>query len=245
MKPEDVKLWDWERLFLGEVPPAFILEVVVRMALVYVILMVSMRILGKRMSAQFTRNELAALVSLAAAIGVPILAPDRGVLPAVVIAIVVVTISKVVAQMSAKNEKVEKVTQGTIDTLVSDGVMDFEAMRRTRISKERIMAQLRSENLLQMGEVKRLYLEANGSFTLIKNEEPYHGLAVIPEGDPEFLQLLRLNRQLVCHECGNLNESRDGKMKCANCGNVHWVASVESALVPVHSNSYSTQRQQR
>ncbi|HEY0742788.1 MAG TPA: hypothetical protein VGD40_15065 [Chryseosolibacter sp.] len=66
MKPEQIYLWDWERILLGEVPPAFLLEIVLRIIVVYLILTVAMRILGKRMAAQLTRNELAAMVSLAA-----------------------------------------------------------------------------------------------------------------------------------------------------------------------------------
>ena len=122
-------------MFAGEVPPAFFLEIVFRMLVVYIILTVSMRLLGKRMAAQYTRNELAAMVSLAAAIGVPILAPDRGLLPPIIIACVVVGISRLIAMLSAKSEKAEAITQGTIDTLVKDAVMDVRAMTKTRVQK--------------------------------------------------------------------------------------------------------------
>jgi uncharacterized membrane protein YcaP (DUF421 family) len=96
-------------------------EIILRIVVVDGILMVSMRLLGKKMAAQFTRNETAAMVSLAAAIGVPILSPDRAILPPIVIAIVVVTLSRAAAWFSAKNQKVETLIQGSIDTLVKDG----------------------------------------------------------------------------------------------------------------------------
>jgi len=94
MKPEEIKFGDWMRVFVGEVPASFYLEIIIRMAVVYALLIVSMRLLGKRMASQLTRNELAAMVSLAAAIGVPILAPDRGILPAIIIAIVVIAVTR-------------------------------------------------------------------------------------------------------------------------------------------------------
>lgn len=227
MKQEDIKLWDWSRILVGEVPPAFLVEIVFRIAIVYIILMVSMRFIGKRMSAQSTRNELAALVSLAAAIGVPILAPDRGVLPAVVIAIVVVVICRVTAQWSARNQKFESISQGSLDILVEDAVMNVKAMTKTRISKERILAELRSEKVKHLGEVKRLYMEANGEFTMIKEQHPRPGLPVIPEFDGDFLKQLKLNGVLVCHSCGSRNPSGDSSLTCGNCGKVEWVQGVE------------------
>lgn len=227
MKTEEIQLWDWGRMFIGEVPPGFLLEIVVRIAVVYIILMISMRVLGKRMSAQFSRNELAAMVSLAAAIGVPILAPDKGLLPAMVIAIVVVAASRFTSKWAATNQKVESVTQGHIDTLVADAVMNVDAMTKTRISKERILAELRSEKIKHLGEVKRLFMEANGSFTLIKERDPKPGLVVIPESDVEFLRELKVNHVFVCHACGNTNPNNNKAITCSNCGKQEWVRAIE------------------
>jgi uncharacterized membrane protein YcaP (DUF421 family) len=227
MKQEDIKLWDWPRMLLGEVPPAFLLEIILRMAVVYVILMVCMRFLGKRMAAQYTRNEIAAMVSLAAAVGVPILAPDRGLLPAAVIGVAVVGISRMLAYFSAIDQKVEAVTQGSIDTLVKDGVIDVKAMTRTRITRERILAELRGDGIMHLGEVKRLYMEANGTFTIIKNKQARPGLPVIPDNDREFLRELKVNGVLVCHACGNTNDNNKSNSLCPNCNRKEWVRAVE------------------
>src|SRR4051794_17099270 len=77
MKPEKIHPDDWLRILVGEVPATYFIELIIRAAVVYLILMVSMRLMGKRMSSQLSRNELAALVSLAAAVGIPMMSPDR------------------------------------------------------------------------------------------------------------------------------------------------------------------------
>ena len=71
MKPEEIKFGDWMRTFVGQVPPEFYIELVIRSFLVFLILLVSMRMLGRRMAGQLNRMEMIALFSLAAAIGVP------------------------------------------------------------------------------------------------------------------------------------------------------------------------------
>ena len=103
MKSFEIHLNDIQRILFGEVPPSFFLEIVLRTFVVYLILMVSMRMMGKRMSSELQRNELAALVTLAAAIGVPMHEPIRGLLPAVIIAIVVIVIQQLVAKKAAKS----------------------------------------------------------------------------------------------------------------------------------------------
>ncbi|TDH21566.1 hypothetical protein EXU57_18835 [Segetibacter sp. 3557_3] len=81
MKPEEIRLGDWARMVLGEVSPGFLIEIVIRAFAIFLILVVSMRLLGRRMAGQLNRMELIALFSLAAAIGVPFQTPDRGCFP--------------------------------------------------------------------------------------------------------------------------------------------------------------------
>jgi uncharacterized membrane protein YcaP (DUF421 family) len=187
---------------------------------------VCMRLLGKRMSSQLTRNETAALVALAAAIGVPILAPDRGLLPAVIIALVVVCISRMVSKISAINPKIENATQGRLETLIKDSVIMPDAVVHTRITRERIMAQLRAEQITHLGEVDRLYFEPTGEFTAVRAKTPRPGLAIIPEDDRTFLLELRSNGVLVCHECGFQNPGKGNEYVCPNCKNKHWVKAI-------------------
>src|SRR5687768_15678962 len=86
-----IQPWDWKRLLIGqETPWWFLFEVMLRIGLIYVVLMVAMRLMGKRMAAQMTVSEVAVIVTLGAAVGLPMQAPDRGMLPALVILAVAV-----------------------------------------------------------------------------------------------------------------------------------------------------------
>src|ERR1700712_4738964 len=107
MKKQEIHITDWLRIVMGEVPPGFYLELVIRSALIFLLLMVAMRFMGKRMSGLLSRNELVAMVSLAAAIGTPLTTPDRGILPAVIIAIVVVYIERWISAKAFRNEAFE------------------------------------------------------------------------------------------------------------------------------------------
>ncbi|GAB3502486.1 DUF421 domain-containing protein [Spirosoma knui] len=230
MKPEDIHITDWMRILMGEVPGEYLIEIVIRITFVYLLLMVSMRLMGKRMAAQLSRNELAAQVSLAAAIGMPILAPDRGLLPAVVVALVIVAIQHLVSTLAYKNQKFEAITQDNISVLVENSVMHLESMQKVRITRERLMEQLRSAGMEHLGQVKRLYIEASGSFTLIANEEPRPGLSIIPEIDPDFRDAQKKAPDLfVCHTCGTSRQTvTQPNELCENCEDNNWVRAVDA-----------------
>lgn len=224
MKKEDIHFGDWQRMFLGDVPAGFYWEVVLRIAVIYIVLMVSMRLMGKRMASQLSRNEIIALVSLAAAIGVPLQAPDRGILAAVVIAIVVVFVQQWLARFASRNQRFESVTQGDLTILVADSSLNLNQMKLSGITKEKAFSQLRNNGIRHLGEVKRLYFEADGSFTLIRNAEVSPGLGILPETDIEFIrQVCRPSQVRVCKRCGYAVAHGT----CGQCGSDEAVNAVE------------------
>lgn len=225
MKPEETHIFEWGRVFVGDVPPAFLFEVLLRMAAGYIILIVSMRVLGKRMAAQLTRNELASVTSLAAGVGLPIVAPDRGMLPSFMIAFIVVIVTRLISTLSARSQRVEALTQGSISILVDNGQMIPHAMEKTGVSRERVLGQLRSKQIRQLGEVKNLFFEANGNFTIVRAIEPTAGLCVLPDDDITFVSELKCTSREVCHVCGATRTGTDAR--CRNCGKKHWVHAIE------------------
>lgn len=230
MKPEEIRLNDWMRVLVGEVPGSYFLEIILRMTFVYLLLTVSMRLMGKRMASQLSRNELAALVSLAAATGIPILAPDRGILPALVVAMVIVVIQRTTAWLAYKNQTFERISQGNIAVLVEDSVMNLSKMQKVRITRERLLAELRLSGIFHLGQVKRVYIESSGSFTLVEEEKPQPGLSVVPVWDTDFRdEQKKASDRFVCKNCGNPKQTAlKPTDPCTNCNDNNWVPAVET-----------------
>lgn len=165
---------------------------------------------------------------LAAATGVPIQDPDRGLLPIIIIAVVIIAFQQIVAERASKNNNFEQFSQGDLDVLVCDGRMDLKVMRKTRITRERLLAQLRSEGIRNLGKVKRLYLEANGSFSLIKNTKTQPGLSVIPDWDTSLRQRQEIaNGYHVCRHCGNtLQKENTTSINCSKFKKQEWIPAI-------------------
>ena len=185
MKPEEINITDWLRILLGEVPPSFLIEVAFRIIFLYFLLLISMRLMGNRMGGQLTRNEMVALVSLAASVGVSLLDPSRGLLPPVIIAVIVVIFQRLIAAKSVDNKKFESVVLDDINTLVKDGCLKLDSMESARITREALLAKLRSEGIDNIGKMQRVYLETSGNFTYKKFKEERVGLSTLPDADTD------------------------------------------------------------
>jgi uncharacterized membrane protein YcaP (DUF421 family) len=219
----EIHLEDWKRILLGNMPAIFYLEVFLRVTFIYLLILVCLRLMGKRMASQLSRNEILALSALAASIGMPLQAPERGLLPAVIVALVVVAGQRIIAIVSTQNQNIERKSQGDISILINDCSLQYKAMEQTRIAKERIFAQLRSESITHLGKVKRLYFEASGEFSIVMNPDNIPGLSVIPEEDISYYEgQQKVSDIPVCDKCGKKKEADI----CDNCGNDTFVSSV-------------------
>ena len=125
---------DWQRILFGDTPGIFSWEVVVRTVVIYLLFLVVMRLLGKRMSAQLTITELAVMIMLGGIVSVPMQIPNRGLLPAIVVLLCVLFYQRALSWLSLKKRKVELVVQGDVTILVKDGVLQINNMRNDSIS---------------------------------------------------------------------------------------------------------------
>jgi uncharacterized membrane protein YcaP (DUF421 family) len=225
MEKYKIHLYDLNRILQGQVPTSFYIEVIIRAFAVYVILIVALRLMGKRMTTRLNRTELGALSTIAAAVGAPIQSPERGLIPAALIVGIVILLQRWVNGYSAKNQRFEELVLGKIHTLVQDGYLQLENMKKIRVSRERVFAQLRSSQITNLGQIQRMYMEANGSFTSIKSEEKKSGLSVIPEWDTEFLnEQQKDNSKVICSYCG-FEKQNENIHQCPNCKKITWVAA--------------------
>ncbi|MDB5021638.1 MAG: hypothetical protein JWQ28_2765 [Pedobacter sp.] len=228
MVKEKYSLGDLHRILIGDVPAVFFIEVIIRTVLIYIILIVSIRLMGKRMALQLNVTEMTAMVALAAAIGVPIQAPDRGILPAAVIAIVVVISERVITRIIMNNKKAETRFQGDMNVLVEESALNFTCIKDVGMSRSLVLQQLRARGIDHLGKVKRLYMETSGAFSIVEQKEIKPGLSVIPEHDQDYWKDVNRREDVcVCSNCGLRRDTpAKNDLECENCGKNQWEPAV-------------------
>src|SRR4051812_18035593 len=186
MKKFEIHLADWQRILFGQTPPIFLLEVFIRTLIIYVFLLCVLRWLGKRMSGQLTILEMAVMLTLGAIVSVGMQTPDRGITLSMFVLFCTLTFQRGLSRLGIKSGRVEELTQGQISTVVKDGVLDLDEMRRCRLSRQQLFAELRGSGIYNLGQVRRVYLEACGLFSTVKMKRPAPGLPTLPPGDDEI-----------------------------------------------------------
>jgi uncharacterized membrane protein YcaP (DUF421 family) len=230
MKPEEIHLSDWVRILVGEVPASFYLEAVIRVVFIYLLLLLSMRMMGNRMGKTLTRNEMVAMVSLAAANGVALMAPDRGLLPVVVVAAIIVGYQQLVARLAFRNKRFESLVLDDLSVLVEDGRLRLDKMEKSVLCRSQLLGKLRKEGIANLGKVRRAYQEANGNFSIITfdDETPRPGLSILPTIDTAFRdEQEKAPGQFACGSCGHTMHSPQlPQHKCTRCGEQEWQPAV-------------------
>ncbi len=232
MNEQDIKLTDWQRIALGNVPPEFIIEVVFRMTLIYIAIVIVLRLMGRRMETMLSRGEMVTLVTLGAAMGISIHAPDRGILPSLAVLFMILGMQKLQAYITARNAKAERLLLDEISVLVVDGVMQVKGMKKCRITRERLLAALRGEGIINLGAVERVYFEAKGTFSILVHADNLErqGLCVLPDYDADYRHGLQFDADaLVCRSCGHVvqHEANQGS-HCVRCKADDWEQPVMS-----------------
>lgn len=228
MKKFEIHLADWQRILFGQAPPIFLLEVFFRTLIIYVFLLFVLRWLGKRMSGQLTILEMAVMLTLGAIVSVAMQIPDRGITLSMFVLFCTLVFQRGLSWWGIKSARIEEFTQGRISTLLKDGVIDLEEMRRCRISRQQLLAELRSKGIYNLGEVRRVYLEACGVFTTIKMHKPAAGLPTLPPGDKTILNLLQRTDNVACCNCGKPSQRQALQEACTSCGANNWTEAVTS-----------------
>jgi uncharacterized membrane protein YcaP (DUF421 family) len=230
MKQEEIHWLDWHRILMGTAPEQFLLEVLIRTIIIYLFLLVILRLMGKRMGGQLTISELAVMLTLGAIISIPMQVPDKGLLQGFLVLLCALAFQRGINYLGVKNQKIERLLQGKVELLIKNGVILSDKLVEMKISGEQMAAVLRNEKIYNLGEVRRVYIEACGLFSIYKYFEPKPGLTLLPLNDeaagPDS-DLSVIPEIMVCGQCGNTaKEVNESKRACTNCNANRWTPAV-------------------
>jgi uncharacterized membrane protein YcaP (DUF421 family) len=236
MKKEDIMPWDWQRILFGQAPPEFLLEVFVRTSIIYIALLIIVRTMGKRMGGQLTITELAVMVTLGAIVSPAMQIPQLGVLLGAMILVCALLFQRGLNLAEVKSRIFEKISQGQTQLLVKNGIILLDQMHKAKVSRQQLFSAIRSENVYNLGDVGRVYMEACGIFSIYKKSKPSAGLPIFPPTDElvnGYTQHI-VDGHRACVACGNITNVTDDAHECEVCSSQSWIVatiSIESQLM--------------
>ncbi|MDW8846307.1 DUF421 domain-containing protein [Erwinia sp. MMLR14_017] len=213
---------------IGEAPWSFTAEVLLRFIIIYLILLLVLRLMGRRFAGQLSIVDLAIMVMLGAAIGAPLQTPDKGILSTVVLLFTLLGCFRLLSLLSFCSHKVEVFTQGDVTMLVMDGRLALKHLHHAEFSRDRTLSELRSMGVQHLGEVRRAWLEPSGGVSLILYKQPRVGLWLLPGQDEDFSKRIAAEGNFACGHCGFVVQShKDPQAECEYCGQRDWRPAVK------------------
>jgi uncharacterized membrane protein YcaP (DUF421 family) len=224
MDKDDIKLSDWQRILFGNAPVEFMAEVAVRTIIIFILLLICVHLMGKRMAGKLTINELAVMLTLGAIVSVPMQIPERGILLGVLTLLCAYAFQRGYNWLAVKYHRMEKISQGSMDIIVEDGIVQLDKLAKNRISVNQLFSSLRQDDVINLGSVERVYIEAGGQFSVYKFDESKPGLPLLPafEKISDF-ENIKPGWQ-SCATCGFTRAKEDSE--CPNCHHNKWMDTV-------------------
>ena len=148
-----------------------LLDIVVRTATVYLVLLVLLRVTGKRQVGQLTPFDLLLLLLLANAVQNAMTGPDTSVPGGLIAAGTLFVVNMVVAGVTRRSRRAANLVEGTATLLIRHGEILKPNLDREGITQEDLLRALREHGLEQVNLVRAAILEVDGTISVMREDE--------------------------------------------------------------------------
>ena len=142
-------------------------NIALRTAAIYLVILIGLRLAGKREIGQMTVFDLVVLLLLANAVQNAMVGPDTSLTGGVLAALVLLALNAAVARLRLRWPRLRRIIEGSPTLLILHGELIPEHLRREGVDKEILEAALREHGVADLGDVEMAVLEIDGSISVV------------------------------------------------------------------------------
>ena len=143
-------------------------EFVLRAAVVYAVLLVLVRLSGKRTVGQYTPFDMILVVLVGNAVQNSMIGDDHSLLGGVVLVTTLIGLNWLVGVVSARNRTLERLVVGEAVLLARNGEVYRRVLARHHISDNEFREALHEAGCTGVHEVRQAVLETDGRISIVK-----------------------------------------------------------------------------
>lgn len=144
------------------------ITVLFRTVIIYVLLVITLRLMGKRQMGELEISDLATTFLISQIASLPITDNDLPVSHSVIPIITLLTLEVSVSFVLSRFPRLKTVLSARPTTLIKNGTVSQKAMRDTRLSFDELFSELRQQGFDDISQIKYAILERNGNVTVIQ-----------------------------------------------------------------------------
>lgn len=149
-----------------------LINITFRVMLIYLLLLVSMRIMGKREVGQLSNLDFVVAIVIAELATLPLTDRNLTVIHSVVPMMIITALQVSVSLICLKSNKFRRLLYGIPNMLIAEGNLQMKEMRKARYNIDDLLSQLRQKDIFDVGDVDYAVLETSGELTvLLKNKK--------------------------------------------------------------------------
>ena len=147
-------------------------EIVVRTTAVYLLVLLGIKLLGKKELAQMSAPDLVMVLLLANAVQNAMVGQDSSLVGGLLAAVLLLTLNRVLNTLTYRSQRLESFFSGTPTLLVHDGEILVPHCKREQVTVADIEMAMREHGLDDLHSVKSAVLESDGSISIISAGAP-------------------------------------------------------------------------
>ena len=139
----------------------------IRAIMIYILVLVVMRLMGKREIGQLQPFELVISIMIADLASIPMTDPGVPIFNGLVPILGLLAMHLLITLLNIKSVNLRKITCGKPTILVYRGKIDEEALKKERFTVSELQERLRGKDVFNLGDVEFAILETNGEVSVI------------------------------------------------------------------------------
>ncbi len=148
-----------------------LLQIVLRTGIIYLLVLIGVRLSGKREVGQMTPFDLTLLLLLSNSVQNAMTGPDTSLTGGAVAASTLLVLNYLVANVSGRSKRLRRLVEGEPSLLVHDGKVIDSHMAREHVSMDELNRALREHGINSCDQVALAVLEVDGSISCLKYDE--------------------------------------------------------------------------
>ncbi len=217
---------DLKELMLGGEDWDFLPEVITRTLIMLLVILISLRVLGKRAVKQLSIFEIAVIIGLGSAAGDPMFYKEVGILPAIIVFTLTVGLYKFITYVIGKSKRFEDIMEGKPICLIKDGAFSINNFSKEWLGEDEFFSELRMQSVSQLGQIEIAIQESSGDMSIIfyTDEEVKFGLPIMPDSLDAWQEKISNSGYYACIFCGYTEKLKPtDKCNCPQCNKTRWV----------------------
>jgi uncharacterized membrane protein YcaP (DUF421 family) len=148
-----------------------VLQIALRTAVIYLVVLVGVRLSGKREVGQMTPFDLTLLLLLSNSVQNAMTGPDTSLLGGIAAACTLLILNYLVGTVSGTSRKFRRVVEGEPSLLIHDGKVMQSHMDKEHVSLDELQRAVREHGIANVSDVALAVLEVDGSISCLKYDE--------------------------------------------------------------------------